>query len=220
MIYEDVQDSGCKNSQATFNLTMKTFFFSFFGLIFMLLLTACGDKSSTPPSSPAEQQPLSFNAPQPEFTTTVVEAELASPRKEMHGKLNGVDVTVNYGSPSTKGRAIWGSLVPYGEVWRTGANEATRFTVDETILIGEEELPAGTYSLFTVPKEDQWEVIFNKTIDQWGAYEYEQEKDVLRIPVQPVMIDSASETLEFKLAPGKLVLQWDKLVLPIAFTKA
>lgn len=196
---------------------MKTFFFSFFALFLVTAFTACDGKTPPPP---VEQESLSFNAPQPEFTTTVVEAELASPRKEMNGTLNGVDVTVNYGSPSTKGRSIWGSLVPYGEVWRTGANEATRFTVNETILIGENELPAGTYSLFTVPTKDQWEVIFNKTTDQWGAYEYDEAEDVLRIPAKPIQVDSSYETLEFKLAPGNLVLQWDRLVLPIAFTKA
>lgn len=197
--------------------TVVSLFSSLF--LFSLLFVSC-DTAQAPPPTQGEEEPLSFNAPQPEFTVTVTEAELASPRKELKGELNGVNITIDYGSPSTKGRAIWGSLVPYGEVWRTGANEATRFTIDKTVLIGEAELAAGTYSLFTIPKENEWEVIFNKVVDQWGAYEYDTTKDVLRIPAQPVNVDSSSATLEFRLAPGKIVMQWDKLILPIPLTEA
>jgi hypothetical protein len=198
---------------------MKTFLLPLFGLLSLLLICAC-NQASVPAEDITEDQPLSFSAPQPDFTTTIVEADLPSPRKEMQGELNKVNVTVNYGSPSTKGRTIFGSLVPYGEVWRTGANEATRFTIDTDILIDEKQLPAGTYSLFTVPNKDSWEVIFNETADQWGAYEYNSEKDVLRVNMQPVQRDSSSKNLEFVLAPGALQLRWDKVVLPITFTKA
>lgn len=198
---------------------MKTFFLPLFGLLSLLVIFAC-DQASVPAEEITEDQPLSFSAPQPDFTTTIVEDDLPSPRKEMKGELNKVNVTVNYGSPSTKGRTIFGSLVPYGEVWRTGANEATRFTIDTDILINEKQLPAGTYGLFTVPNKDSWEVIFNETADQWGAYEYNPGKDVLRVNVQPFQRDSSSKTLEFVLAPGALQLRWDKLVLPITFTKA
>ncbi len=199
---------------------MKTVVSLFFSLaLFSVLFVSC-DTAQAPPITPEEKEPLSFSASQPEFTVTVTEAELASPRKELKGKLNGVNITIDYGSPSTKGRAIWGSLVPYGEVWRTGANEATRLTFDKPVLLGEAELAAGTYSLFTIPKEKEWEIIFNKVVDQWGAYEYDTSKDVLRIPAQPVSVDSSSTTLEFRLAPGKIVMQWDKLILPIPLTEA
>lgn len=187
--------------------------------LFAVLFVSC-DTSQAPSTAVEEKEPLAFNAPQPAYTVTVTEAELASPRKELKGQLNGVNITIDYGSPSTKGRAIWGSLVPYGEVWRTGANEATRFTIDKTVLVGEAELAAGTYSLFTIPTEKEWEIIFNKVVDQWGAYEYDNTKDVLRVPAQPVSVDSSSTTLEFRLAPGKIVMQWDKLILPIPLTEA
>lgn len=189
--------------------------FPLLGICLLLLLAACG--STTKPAETVETntEPLAFSAPLPPFTTTVVEATLASPRKELVGELNGVNITVNYGSPSVKGRAIWDSLVPYGEVWRTGANEATRITIDRAIRIGEKELGAGTYGLFTIPADDEWQVIFNRTADQWGAYEYKETDDVVRISTHPVLEDSIMETLEFSLAPNALVLQWEKLRLPI-----
>ncbi|WP_020535009.1 DUF2911 domain-containing protein [Lewinella cohaerens] len=199
---------------------MKTVLSLFTSLVLISLLLISCDSPPAPPTAPEEKEPLAFSAPQPEFTVTVTEAELASPRKELKGELNGVDITIDYGSPSTKGRAIWGSLVPYGEVWRTGANEATRITFDESILVGEDILAAGTYSLFTIPAEKEWQVIFNKVVDQWGAYEYDAAQDALRVPVKPVGVDSSSATLEFRLAPGKIVMQWDKLVLPIFLTEA
>ncbi|MEO1652282.1 MAG: DUF2911 domain-containing protein, partial [Bacteroidota bacterium] len=83
---------------------------------------------------------------------------------------------VTYGSPFKKGREIFGNLVPFGEIWRTGANEATEFTTTQDLKIGGEILKAGTYTVFTVPGEKNWEVIFNSTLGQWGAYRYEDNK--------------------------------------------
>src|SRR4051812_3645735 len=87
---------------------------------------------------------------------------LASPRDTVMGKVDDVVVTVNYGSPSVKGRKIWGRLVPYNQVWRTGANEATTFSVSKDVLVEGKPLAAGTYGLFTIPGENDWTVIFNK----------------------------------------------------------
>lgn len=95
------------------------------------------------------------------------------------------DVTITYSRPGVKGRTIWGDLVPYDQVWRTGANEATTFQVSQDVKINGQALPAGTYSLHTIPGKTQWTVIFNKTADQWGSYEYDQKQDALRIQVTP-----------------------------------
>ena len=191
-------------------------FVPFFLLSIAILFTACNQATETTTEDPAERQQFLASAePMPEFTTTVLEAELASPRKEMSGNLDGVGVTVNYGSPSVKGRTIWDSLVPYGEVWRTGANEATRITLDHAVKVGGEELAARTYGLFTIPSNGNWEVIFNREADQWGAYEYNAEADVLRVQAQPQMKEDLSETLEFSLGRNAVVLEWGKLRLPI-----
>lgn len=222
LIQDNVLDIGAHLPKKSRNaiITMKIVFSLSSSLLLFLLLFASCDTAPAPPTTPEEKEPLAFNAPQPEFTVTVTEPDLASPRKELKGELNGVQITIDYGSPATKDRTIWGSLVPYGEVWRTGANEATRITFNEAILVGENILAAGTYSLFTIPTEEEWQVIFNKVTDQWGAYEYDEAQDALRIQARPLSVDSSSATLEFKLAPGKIVMQWDKLVLPIPLTEA
>ncbi|RMG72406.1 MAG: DUF2911 domain-containing protein, partial [Bacteroidetes bacterium] len=101
----------------------------------------------------------------------------------MSGSIGTAEITINYGSPAAKGRTLWGDLVPYGAVWRTGANEATTFTVSQDVTIEGQTLPAGTYSLFTIPGESDWTIIFNKTAEQWGAYEYDEAADALRVKV-------------------------------------
>lgn len=187
-----------------------------FSLIIITFISACDTGTEPPTEDAAErQQFLASSEPLPEFTTTITEAELASPRKEMKGVLNDVTITVDYGSPSVNGRDIWGSLIPYDEVWRTGANEATRIIIDKAVKFGTEELPAGTYSLFTIPHEGNWEVIFNREADQWGAYEYDEAKDVLRIEAKTQTQMESSETLEFSLGRNALVLKWENLLLPI-----
>lgn len=153
-------------------------------------------------------------------TTTVLEADLPSPRKEMTGTIDAVNITVNYGSPAVKGRDLWGSLVPYDKVWRTGANEATRFTIDQDIAIGDQVLPAGTYGLFTVPSAGEWQLIFNSTADQWGAYEYDSNKDVLRVNAQPKMTNTSAENLDFMIQGNKLLMVWGKLKLPVSIGAA
>ncbi|PSR12421.1 MAG: hypothetical protein DA408_19065 [Bacteroidetes bacterium] len=189
-------------------------------LLLVLTFTAC----NTPSHKASAEAPQSLaDVPTdttPAFTTTVLQTDLASPRKEMKGTIDGVNLTINYGSPAVKGRSLWGTLIPFGKVWRTGANEATRVTIDQAITIGGQTLPAGTYSLFSVPGASEWELIFNSTADQWGAYEYDETKDVLRIKAQPQLVENSIENLEFTIARGSLVLSWEKLRLPVAISKA
>jgi len=108
-----------------------------------------------------------------------------SPKATVSQTVGLTDVTITYCRPGVKGRAIWGGLVPYDQVWRTGANEATTITFSDDVTVDGTKLPAGTYGLFTIPGTDAWTVIFNKGAKQWGAYEYKQADDVLRIKVTP-----------------------------------
>ncbi|GAB4417554.1 MAG: DUF2911 domain-containing protein [Bacteroidia bacterium] len=153
-------------------------------------------------------------------TVTVLNDSIPSPRKRMTATLGTVAVTVEYGSPSVKGRTLWGSLVPYGEVWRTGANEATTITFSAPVTIGTQTLAAGTYGLFTIPGESDWTIIFNQGAEQWGAYEYNESKDVLRTKVVPQTAETASETLEFDATEGTIMLRWGNLVVPFAVAAA
>lgn len=153
------------------------------------------------------------------YTITVLKSDIPSPRKEMKGSIGGATVTVNYGSPSVKGRNLWGGLVPYDQVWRAGANEATSIEISQDITVGGKSLAAGKYGFFLYPKEgSEWEVIFNEVADQWGAYDYDQSKDVARVTASPMMVDESSETMDFMIEGNNLVLRWGKLKLPIAIS--
>lgn len=95
------------------------------------------------------------------------------------------DITVDYSRPAVKGRVIWGGLVPYDKVWRTGANEATQISFSDDVTINGQALPKGAYSLHTIPGKDSWTVIFNKTAKQWGSFNYKEADDALRVTVKP-----------------------------------
>jgi len=133
-------------------------------------------------------------------------------------------VTVSYSSPSVKGRPIWGALVPYNEVWRTGANEATMVTFTQDVQIQGQTLTADTYALFSIPTNEQWTLIFNYEETQWGAFKYEQSEDALRVQVMPVLMDSVTEQLTFFVErdtipdAGILRLQWEKLRIDCPFS--
>lgn len=95
------------------------------------------------------------------------------------------DVKIDYSRPAVKGRVIWGGLVPYDKVWRTGANEATQISFGDDVTINGQALPKGTYSLHTIPGKDSWIIAFNKVAQQWGSFTYDQAQDALRVTVKP-----------------------------------
>ena len=138
-----------------------------------------------------------------------------SPAATATGKIGASDVTVAYSSPAVKGRAIYGALVPYGEVWRAGANEATTVAFSKPVTVQGKALPAGTYSFFVIPTAKQWTVIFNKEPKQWGAYKYNQKLDALRVMVTPRKAANLNERLAYAVTPKGLTLSWEKLELPI-----
>lgn len=131
--------------------------------------------------------------------------------------LNGNDIVVNYSSPSVKGREIWGKLVPYNEVWRTGANENTTISFSKPVKIEGQSLAAGTYGVHTIPTSGEWTVIFSKDYKAWGSYSYKQEDDALRVKVKPQSNDF-QERLAFAIQKqndnsANVVLTWEKLKL-------
>lgn len=152
------------------------------------------------------------------------------------------DVTITYSRPGVKGRTIWGDppagttagtatlddarvrpkeapVVAYGRVWRTGANEATLFTVTDDVLINGQPLKAGSYSLHTIPGRDEWTVIFNSDPGQWGSFAYDEKKDVLRVKVKPQAAADVQEWLAFQIDPvaensARVNMRWEKLTVP------
>jgi len=137
-----------------------------------------------------------------------------SPPAKVSENVGSTLVTIDYSQPSIKGREIWGGLVPYGKVWRTGANEATTFEVSTDVKVEGESLKAGKYGLFTVPSENEWVIIFNSVSDQWGAFSYDESKDVLRVKVKPEQVADNTEKMTFKISDdGMVSLMWGKLVV-------
>jgi hypothetical protein len=128
------------------------------------------------------------------------------------GSIDGVAVTIEYGRPNVKDREIWGALVPWGKVWRTGADEATTISFDADVSVEGQPLAAGTYGLFTVPGEKSWTVVFNSVADQWGTYQYDAAKDVLRVDVAPTEAEP-TETLTFEVGDKEVVFRWEQLAL-------
>lgn len=141
---------------------------------------------------------------------------LKSPRMEASGMANGVQVDVDFGSPYVKGREIWGELVPYDKIWRAGANEATAITFGADVMIGDGEVPAGTYALFIIPQADaEWTVILNEEWSKelhgiWGAYDHKPEKDVLRFDVTPTFGEEVVESMVFSVTETGVMFQWEK----------
>ena len=143
-----------------------------------------------------------------------------SPKATVSQVIGLTEISVKYHTPSVKGREIWGKLVPFGQVWRAGANEATLITFSHDVTVNGEPLAAGTYSFFTIPEtRESWTLIFNKNLNLWGTFNYDPKEDVLRVPgyAQP---DQFHETLFYSFtniqsSVGQLNLNWEKMRLPI-----
>lgn len=130
------------------------------------------------------------------------------------------DITMTYHRPLVNERKIWGELVPYGEMWRTGANAAPTIEFSTDVMIAGHDIAAGKYALFTIPGEDEWTVVINKHWDQGGTSEYDQKDDVARFTVEPEKLDDSWEAMTFLFTHPKgdkvdLHLIWDKLRIAI-----
>jgi hypothetical protein len=160
------------------------------------------------------------------------------------------DVTITYSRPGVKGRKIWGDptpdqaktqgeatldnqnlrpkdavIVPYGHVWRAGANEATMFVVTDDVLINGQKLAAGSYSLHTVPTKDEWSIIFNGTANQWGSFNYDPAKDTLRVKAKPELVAENQEWLAYSFDPvtdnsAQVNIRWEKIRVPFTVSIA
>jgi hypothetical protein len=139
----------------------------------------------------------------------------ASPKSEISGKVGAATVKITYCQPSARNRKIMGGLVPYGEVWRTGANEATTLEFDKPVKFEGKDLPAGKYSLFTIPGENEWTIILNKDSKQWGAYKYNDKDDVLRVTVKPTKTPAFVETFNISTGKDEIVLKWENTAVPV-----
>jgi hypothetical protein len=142
----------------------------------------------------------------------------SSPNASVSQTVGVTEITIKYSRPGVKERQVWGKLVPYGEVWRTGANENTTIKFSTPVRIDGHELPAGTYGLQTIPTAGDWTVIFSKDANEWGAFSYKQADDALRIQAKPRPAEFR-ERMAFDFddvtdTAAKVVIHWEKLAVP------
>jgi hypothetical protein len=138
--------------------------------------------------------------------------ERKSKNGRVEGTAGGAAVVVEYGRPNVAGRKIFGALVPYGQVWRAGADEATTIAFDKAVTVEGKALAAGRYALFFIPNEGSWTVVFNKVADQWGAFKHDPASDALRVEVKPAAHEMV-ESLEYTVTGDRVEMHWDKIAV-------
>jgi hypothetical protein len=155
---------------------------------------------------------------------TVAEAQgqRKSPHETTKATIDGATITIEYGRPSMKGRKVMGELVPYGKVWRTGADEATTLTTDKELQIGGTIVPAGKYTIYTLPGQTEWQLIVNKQTGQWGT-EYDQKQDLGRVPLKKNATSAPVEQLTISVdknpaGGGLLKIAWENTELTAPIT--
>ncbi|MGB7923038.1 MAG: DUF2911 domain-containing protein [Pyrinomonadaceae bacterium] len=202
-------------------ITLKRCGASAFALLFFILCAAQSASAQAP----------AVRLPRPSQKASVMQT------------IGVTDLTITYSRPGVKGRKIWGDapagvgenstatldderkrakdapLVPYGHVWRTGANEATTFTVTDDVMVQGQKLAAGTYSLHTIPGSNEWTIIFNSDAGQWGSFSYDEKKDTLRVKVKPETVPDNQEWLLYSIPvvtpnSARVVIRWEKIVVP------
>lgn len=145
-----------------------------------------------------------------------------SPPARAEGTIGGKKIAVSYNAPSKRNRVIMGKLVPYGEVWRTGANDATTLKADSDVMIGDLSVPAGSYTLFTIPGQKEWTLIVNRQTGQWGT-NYDQKQDLGRVKMSVRPVKDAVETLAIGVKPGNgktgtLTIAWENTEASVPLT--
>lgn len=146
-----------------------------------------------------------------------------SPTAEIKQNFGLSQIELSYSRPGVKGRKIFGDLVPFGKVWRTGANTATTITFGDDVMIGDKKIPAGKYGLLTIPGQTEWTVIFTKQVDVTSPADYKQDQDVVRVPVKPYQLPFSIETFTIDFgnitnSSCRLELMWDSVYVNVPIT--
>lgn len=179
----------------------------------VLLLAGCAAQERSPAAEPPQTATVPAAPAETAALAQPTPPKPLSPRDTSRVEVGGAAILVDYGRPYMRGRTIMGGLVPYGEVWRTGANAATTLVTDADLRIGDVNIPRGTYTLYTLPGPDQWQLIVNRQTGQWGT-EYHAEQDLARIPMQRSELAQPMEQFTIGFAPqgldgANLVMEWE-----------
>jgi hypothetical protein len=182
------------------------------------LAAACGGAAPSaevaPPPAPVAAAPVAAPAEAPAEAKGPPARGDDSTRRSKNGSasltVGSAEVQVTFGRPEARGREVWGGLVPYGQLWRTGADEATVVHLTGDVKFGDTPVKAGSYALFTIPEKEQWTFVLNSVAEQWGSYDHDPAKDVAKAVVTPEKAEPA-EVFTISADGGALVLQWAEL---------
>lgn len=184
--------------------------------ILYIMLSACVQTSP----SKEKTEPFKVEKLEKPIRTIMNQAEpdtlKGSLKAEAHGRIGDVNVKIMYHSPAVRNRVVWGGLVPFDQVWVTGAHSATSLETDQELTIAGKVLPKGKYALFTIPGKKEWIFIINKNWRQHLADDYSVKEDVIRVPVKPVNTQENQERLRYQIKAGsanegEITLNWDKI---------
>jgi hypothetical protein len=151
--------------------------------------------------------------------SSAVELPFVSPKSVITQVVGLTTITIEYNRPSVKGRKIWGDIVPYNKIWRTGANQATTITFSDDVWLNGNAIKAGKYALYTIPTKDEWTILLNKNAESWGIENYKEEDNVLAFKVKPLK-DEFDETFKLEIAniektKADIFIEWEKVAIAI-----
>ena len=179
-----------------------------FSILFLGLVSSCENKTTSSsdnstPKKETKKKPL-------------------SPHETSMAMVGDAHVHIDYSSPGVRGRTIFGDLIPFNELWRAGANNATWIETNKDLKVGGQSLPAGKYGIFTIPNKEKWTIVFNTRWEQHGTDKYREKEDVFRIDVTPTTLEKIQEHLEYKVIKsdaqsGIISLAWEKTKVEIPF---
>ena len=181
-----------------------------FNKIFLILIIICSAVNSAKAQQEKKAEEICYN-PNAKGDTSKRSIKSAAV-----GKIGAANITINYHSPGVRGRTIWGGLVPYNDVWVTGAHNATAFEIDKDINVAGKLIPKGKYAIFTIPGKNEWTIIINKNWNQHLTDDYLKKDDVVRIKVKPVKQVKSTERLQYYINDkgnnkGTIAVAWEKL---------
>lgn len=186
-------------------------------IIISLLVGACNNRQAANAEDQATHQ-----HEEPQATADTTSKKPLSPRIQEMVNVGNTHVHIDYSSPSVRGRTIWNGLVAYDQVWVTGAHRATSIDFSTEVIINGQNIPKGKYAFFTIPGEKEWTLILNKNFEQHLADEYDQSLDVIRVNVQPQVLDENVEALTYEITPetgnkGQIKVSWEKISVALPF---
>ena len=189
-------------------------------LIIASVFVMCTNSDKENEQDNMQEQTVSLTGEKSENQVVEQDTIKGSIPSEAAGSIGTANIKINYYAPGVKGRILWGGLVPYDQVWATGAHMATSVEFDRNLIIGDKEIPAGKYALFTIPGREEWTVIINKNWEQHLTDDYDQKEDVLRLAVKPSDQNQHQERLKYEVKPvleteGTINISWDKLMIAV-----